>query len=104
MWKIKDKYNGCCENSGCEGFDNCTECWDEWAERNPPMTNADRIRAMTDEELAKILYYGFDYRYCSNDPACFALLDTEGGVPEEKCIGCALRWLKQPWEGDYGEG
>ena len=69
-----------------------------------PMTNADRIRAMTDEELAKYLYYGFDARYCRNDPACIALLDTEGGVPDEKCIGCALKWLEQPWEDNDGEG
>ena len=76
MWMLKDKYDGCCENSGCEGFDNCTECWDEWAERNPPMTNADRIRAMSDEELAEFL---------------------EGDYGN-MAVGWALEWLKQPAE------
>lgn len=52
MWKQEDKYKECCHNDGCESFDTCIECWDEFAERNPPMTNADRIRAMSDEELA----------------------------------------------------
>lgn len=64
------------------------------------MTHADRFRSMTDEELAKALYYGFDTEYCSNDPACAAMLDEPDGIPEEKCIGCLLNWLRQP----AGEG
>lgn len=62
----------------------------------PTPTNADRLRSMTDEELAKALNNGFDGEYCTNDPACGALLDADGGIPEEKCIACALRWLRQP--------
>lgn len=61
-------------------------------------TNADRIRSMTDEELAKALYYGFDTEYCFNAPACAAMLDEPDGIPEEKCIGCLLNWLRQPAE------
>lgn len=61
-----------------------------------PKTNADRLRSMSDEELAKALNNGFDVKYCTNDPACGELLDTEDGIPEEKCIACALRWLRQP--------
>lgn len=26
------------------------------------------------------------------------LLDTDTGIPEEKCIGCILQWLRQPAE------
>ena len=64
-----------------------------------PKTNADRIRAMSDEELAKNLY-NIDNPdgYCRNLPECDALLDTEGGIPEERCITCLLEWLKQPVE------
>jgi hypothetical protein len=45
---------------------------------------------MSDEELAKLLYNGDDLGYCKNLPECSDLLDTEEGIPEEKCIGCIL--------------
>ena len=64
------------------------------------MTNADRIRAMSDEELAQRIhmFVGLEDRipYCQNLPECDALLDTEEGIPEEKCVGCLLKWLQQP--------
>lgn len=65
-----------------------------------PMTNADRIRAMSDEELAQLLYCADGLGWCTNDPACVALLDMEDGVPEEKCMGCLISWLQQPAEED----
>ena len=78
----KDKYDGCCENSDCEAFDNCTECWDEWAERNPPITNADRIRAMSDEELADFV----------SSLGCVDRIKRCCG----SCKKCTLEWIKQP--------
>lgn len=53
-----------------------------------PMTNADRIRAMSDEELAKVpAKFGyscvFPQKACSESDTC------------EKCL---LDWLKQPAE------
>ena len=67
-----------------------------------PKTNADRIRTMSDEELAENLYRFCDLEertgYCKNLPECEKLLETEGGIPEKKCICCLLDWLKQPAE------
>ena len=51
-------------------------------ERNP-MTNADKIRSMTDEELAAFLDEGADF--------CHTGLCEDG----ETCRICCLRWLKQ---------
>lgn len=57
-----------------------------------PMTNADRIRAMTDEELCEFLS---QYKFCD--------------ICEEGCENCSYNgdcerrladWLKQPAEGD----
>ena len=66
----------------------------------PPITNADRIRAMSDEELAEKLYplIGAEERipFCQCLPECVALLEAGEGIPEEKCVGCLLKWLKQP--------
>lgn len=57
-----------------------------------PKTNADRIRAMTDEELAECLTKRqplcarcFFRRTCSKDPI---------GV----CLECCLAWLRAPVE------
>ncbi|MGN0180417.1 MAG: hypothetical protein ACI4DY_13420 [Monoglobaceae bacterium] len=55
----------------------------------PPPTNADRIRAMSDEELAKMLYKtGRNYRAICADPV----------VDFREHYGDLLQWLKQPAE------
>lgn len=62
------------------------------------MTNADRIRAMSDEELAKMLYDLNDMLWCRELPECIDIVDADGENPTENCIGCALAWLQQPAE------
>ena len=49
----------------------------------PPKTNADRIRSMTDEELADLLSGENIYPWCLKEPC-----------PEE-CRKCILSWLKE---------
>ena len=59
-----------------------------------PMTNADRIRAMSDEELAMMLK---DYKDCSknciisNGKHCYQICEEESVL---------LKWLQQPAEED----
>lgn len=64
--------------------------------KNTVKTNADRIRAMSDEELAKWLL-----DMMSHKVACFG----EGAFPytpcrneEHDCVKCGIEWLKQPAE------
>lgn len=53
--------------------------------RRKPMTNADRIRAMTDEELAEWIYLTVGFRDCPiREDRCF-----------EDCEKRWLDWLKQ---------
>lgn len=58
-----------------------------------PMTNADRIRAMTDEELAALLAHETYriaepyFQYCGF------------GITEELCCAMRLKWLQQSVEG-----
>ena len=64
-----------------------------------PQTNADRIRAMSDEELARHLNcIGWDCHLCSE----YERLDNEPLLCNEKCDeNCfehCLEWLKQPAE------
>jgi hypothetical protein len=53
-----------------------------------PMTNGDRIRAMTDEELTDIICCPFN----GDTELCLGIYD---------CIACCLKWLKQPCEVDH---
>ena len=64
----------------------------------PPVTNADRIRAMSDEELAKFFHDHdmFDCSMCSEYESWMELSDT---MCDEKCAEHCLKWLQQPWEG-----
>ena len=48
------------------------------------ITNADKIRRMTDEELARVIDM-----VCPPDTAC-----NDG----QQCIKCWIEWLKQPVE------
>ena len=65
--------------------------------RPKPMTNADRIRQMTDEKLADLLH---DHS-CSLCPLNFKC-DGRVEVGRKKCKEYWLRWLKIPVE--EGEG
>ena len=65
----------------------CGEC--EYAK---PVTHADRIRSMTDEELAKLLDHD-----CPPRSALDICPQYESGKPytQEGCYQCRLAWLKQ---------
>ena len=58
-------------------------------------TNADRIRAMSDEELAKLLLDGCRGSKCDDQPQ-----NEWGSV---NCFQCRLEWLQQPAEEDKHE-
>lgn len=74
---------------------------EEWKKKNPPIrrkpkTNADRIRAMSDEGLATFLVHTM---------TCTACQDLHGGKcpkpkddKEKKCGHMILDWLKSPVE------
>ena len=106
------------KNVKCKNCNNLVNHWcekivdspDEELERDCKYfwlkTNADRIRAMTDEELSMIMVQLADLddriHYCQNLPECEALLDTEDGISAKMCARCMLAWLKQPAEVDNG--
>lgn len=58
---------------------------------NKLMTNGDRIRAMTDEELAGFFGVQSVCGYIQDN--YYELCETRG-----VCNGCVLNWLKQPVE------
>lgn len=69
--------------------DSCTA----WKPQKEIVTNADRIRSMTDEELADWMAVR-----SWNFPPCYNLYEMEDGTKEcvqPDCTGCWLDWLKQ---------
>ena len=58
-------------------------------------TNADRIRAMSDEELAKWIDWLFGRcEWCDTDKI------ATDDCNDVDCTPCILKWLKQPFEGE----
>ena len=68
------------------------ECCLAWKDKDEPKTNADRIRAMTDEELAVVIAWPYlaSPPWCSEHTTCPYI--SEDPTP---CDKCALDWLKQ---------
>ena len=84
--------NGCWSDGKCRATCNC---------ENKVVTNADRIRAMTDEELARHLHcIGWDCHLCAEHRR----LDNEPLLRDqrcdENCFEHCLEWLQQPAEGE----
>lgn len=77
----------CVRNLGKHSLDEIHEKLERYT-----MTNGDRIRAMSDEELGKLLFdFGYEaFRYALK-PNLKPIADTQAGW---------LDWLKQPVEGE----
>ena len=92
-----DKHCRICHNISCSNHGKSVSfLGDGWKCNYIPVpTNADRIRAMSDEELAKFL---------SNDlkePCdCCQLAVFEGACTETLCDDAMMKWLQQPVEGE----
>lgn len=57
-----------------------------------PITNADKVRTMTDEELAKFMNYGS----CPPGEDVIEICNAENVKPAPNiCDRCWLEWLKQ---------
>lgn len=83
------------EHDGCKGClyeteppesVHCTGCLQNAVDKYTPMTNADRIRNMTDEELHNLLTQA---RYC---------LPADRRIGDYDCTECRKRWLKEKVE------
>lgn len=62
------------------------------------MTRADRIRNMTNEELAEFAFENEiedNFHFCKNKEECD---DMEGECREEECKKCMREWLEEEYE------
>ena len=79
-------------HSICDSYPDCVGCSYSDPFKQPKQTNADRIRAMTDEELAE--WFGMSERMC---PDGFSETIDCDACPEV-CTGHWLLWLQQEAE------
>lgn len=63
------------------------------------MKRYEQIISASVEELARFLVRFSEnereFNYCRNLPECMAMADSGGEIPQEKCVGCMMRWLKE---------
>lgn len=58
------------------------------------MTNFERIKNMSIEEMAKVLDI-ISAGICKNFPECLARIGSENPVTDDDCNACAVRWLME---------
>lgn len=87
----EEAYAQCPDRKWCGSIENAiftagSEC-DEFNREveDMPMTNGDRLRVMSDKELADFLV---DQGYCPRDIDWDCMLDNQG------CAACVLKWLQ----------
>lgn len=83
----------CKADCALRGEENLKEC-----KGHIPMSNADRIRSMNDEELAKFLECFGLCHYCTEHHRLGDLRIYSDEKCDEKCAEHCLEWLKQPAE------
>lgn len=64
-----------------------------------PMTDADKIRTLSDESLVgfvkKLVRMGdISGLYCKSRTECSAAAASDANIPEEWCDACLLEWLR----------
>lgn len=73
------------------------------AYRQKTITNADRIRAMSDEGLAELLIsadFCGECEYCDKVGRCRYYEANPDGILDDGCKQAAISWLGQPAEED----
>ena len=92
-----DKYCRICHNISCSNHGKSVSfLGDGWKCNYIPVpTNADRIRVMSNEELAEFLSSGL------KEPCdCCQLAVFEGACTETLCKDAMMKWLQRPAEGE----
>ena len=86
-----------CEACSCGGDESKCDFYEEKRKKaTPKITNADRIRAMTDEELAERFASACPPKDATNRCCLYYFQESNG------CKDCWLDWLKQEVDNDVG--
>ena len=95
----KPSLYGINQEIGCSSYKDKTK----WEEKKEPENNADRLRAMSDEELArKLVNASYRYDWKQDEDYWYFPNGTTKTNYKPKAIEAWLEWLKQPAEVDNG--
>ena len=62
--------------------------------RAKPMTRIEKIRSMSVEELAKVIFHSNEPEmFCKGSDECCRRVDAGEDIPQEECLACAAKWL-----------
>lgn len=99
-----DGCKGCAYVSRGEHEVPCVKCAQNASGNYKRMTNADRIRSMSDDELAELLYsiqnLEDKVKFCKNKIECDNILDSGKEIPDNMCKQCLVDWLQSEVEVD----
>ena len=99
--KCKFEHDGDCCNCGSPQY--MCKCNSKICNSAAPMTNADCIRAMSDEELAELVGEFGSCEKCGFSVGWRCQPDRQDYSDSEKCVEGRKRWLKQPAGGEQHE-
>lgn len=106
--KCKFEHDGDCCNCGSPQY--MCKCKPDVCGSAVPMTNADRIRAMSDGELAQEIlrrwraemetgkFEDISTRWCDMKGGCVSSKGYHRPCTEDRLLACIKRWLRQPAE------
>lgn len=90
------------DNGKCQKFSD--DKYHSWCVEGPCTdrvpSNADRIRAMSDEGLAEWLVKKTMYQESAFSPPSYLNFMTGSDDTKESAIKGTVKWLKQPYEGE----
>ena len=101
------EHDGCVgckyENESAESI-HCQGCTQNAIDKYARKTNADRIREMTDEELAAVIMENSCHciedliPFCKNKKRCSEIMENGEAIPDEMCKKCLMEWLQKEAE------
>lgn len=100
-----DGCKGCAYESEGKHGEHCSVCeGTKQGDMYKRATQSDRIRAMSDEELAE-LFYSFNnledkVKFCKNNDICTDILEDGKEIPDSMCKKCLVEWLQSEVESD----
>ena len=98
-----DECKGCKYESQSQHLEPCISCdGTKTGDHYKKITHGDKIRAMSDGELAELLYSFQNLedklKFCKNKDVCTDILDDGKEIPDNMCKECLVEWLQSEYE------
>ena len=94
---------GCKYESQSRHLEPCISCdGTKMGDHYKRITHGDKIRSMSDEEIAELLYQfeslSDELKFSKNKADCDKILNDGKEIPDNMCKGCLVEWLQSEVE------